>query len=107
MNDTIDAQLCEIVGRVGEDKRGIAESLATEIAFMRDTLERLRDHVDEYGVTELYQNGRQQCWRESQALKSYNTTLKSYSATCKQLLALLPEDEPEDHGSIAEFMREF
>lgn len=85
----------EVIEAMPEDKREIARSLLTEVEFMAETLSRLRAHIEENGVTEWYENGRQKCWKESAALKSYNTTLKSYNGTIKQLAALLPEESGE------------
>ena len=81
----------DLVAMVTDDKRGVAEALAQEIDFMCATLDKLRDHINQHGAVEWYQNGKQQCWRESPAMKSYNAMIPRYSALYKQLVGLLPD----------------
>ena len=83
-----------------EDKRGVAEALADELEFMSQTLAKLREHITENGPIELYVNGKQQCWRESPAVKAYNAMIPRYGATYKQLLSLLPAEVADEGDEL-------
>lgn len=94
MSTTTTANLAEMAP---DTVRGVADALAGEIAFMQRTLDDLKAHIGEHGAVEWYQNGRQECWRESPAMKSYTALIARYNATIKQLVALVPT-ETEDEG---------
>lgn len=93
------AELSAIVDCVPENQRPIAESLLRELSFMGDTLDALKEHVRENGAVELFKNGKQEMWRESPALKSYNATIKRYSDTCKAITGMV---EPCEAVELAE-----
>lgn len=62
-----------------------AKNLAEEIAFMKITMEDLKEEVNQNGViTEMIQ-GDYSITRENPALRSYNTTVQRYNSTIKQL----------------------
>lgn len=88
----------DLAAKVPEDMRAIADSLADELDFMRATLTDLKAHIASNGPVEWYQNGKQECWRESPAMKSYSALIPRYNATIKQLVALLPDEVTEDVG---------
>lgn len=94
----------ELAGKVNEDLRGVADALARELAFINDTLEELREHISEHGAVEWYQNGKQECWRESPAMKSYTALLPRYSALYKQLVGLLPDDVGAQGDELDEWL---
>ena len=89
----INTELKELLTKIPTDKRSIAARLADELIFMQDTLADLKRQVKETGTLEHFQQGKQDFMRESPALRGYNTTLKQYNATFKQLCDLLPKED--------------
>lgn len=94
----IRTQLNRIVKLVPNDKKPMAKNIAEELAFMTITLNQLKEHVSEHGAVDLFKNGKQEIWRESPALKAYNTTIQRYSLLSKQLMDLVPESESTEGG---------
>ena len=86
-------ELKSILAKIPNDKQPIASRLADELVFMQATLADLKQLVKETGTIEHFQQGKQDFLRESPALRSYNTTLKQYNATFKQLCDLLPKED--------------
>ena len=105
-SDTQVRGVYELAAMVPENKRGVAEALADELEFMAATLTDLKAHIAEHGAVEWYQNGRQECWRESPAMKSYSALIPRYNATIKQLVGLVPDEDDGDVGDeLDEWLR--
>lgn len=96
----------ELAALVPDDRRAVAESLTTELAFMTTTLDQLKAHITEHGAVEWYQNGRQEMWRESPAMKSYTALIARYSNLFKQLVSLLPPDVVEKGDELDQWLRD-
>ncbi len=75
-----------------------AEGLIYQFAVATVTLERLVDEINKGDVIENFKQGAQELRRENPALKSYNTTIKSFAALSKSLLDLLPEKTQRQAG---------
>lgn len=101
----ISTELKEVLTKIPEDKQTIAARLVDELVFMQKTLADLKRQIDENGTVELFEQGKQSFMRESPALKSYNTTIRQYSALYKQLCDLLPKDEPKQTSDVYEFLK--
>lgn len=100
-----EGQLSKIVQLVSENKRTVAKNLVREIAFMSKTLEELRAQIGASGPVDLFKQGTQEFYRESPALKAYNTTVQRYSLLYKQLVDLMPKDTLEKADSaLFEFL---
>lgn len=100
-------ELKEVLQKIPEDKKAIGGRLADELIFMQATLTDLKEQIKENGTVELFKQGKQEFMRESPALRSYNTTLKQYSALYKQLCDLLPKEESATKSNaIYEFLKE-
>lgn len=105
-NDTYTPGVYDLAAMVPDSMRGVADSLAGELAFMQTTLDDLKAHITQHGAVEWYQNGRQECWRESPAMKSYAALIPRYNATIKQLVGLIPTDTAQDMGDeLDEWLR--
>ena len=74
------------------------DDLIKNVAFMSVTLNKLQDEINQKGVVEKFEQGKQNFMRENPALKSYNTTIKNYTSAIKQLCDLLPEQSKKDAG---------
>ena len=100
-------ELKEIIEKIPEDKKPIAQRLADELIFMQQTLADLKKQIKEGGTVERFEQGKQNFLRESPALKSYNTTIQRYAQLYKQLTDLLPKEEPvKNAGELYDFLKE-
>ena len=100
-------KLKKIAKQVPADKTVIADNLVKELAFIAVTLEDLRENINENGAVDFFKQGAQEFYRESPALKSYNTTIQRYSLLYKQLIDLLPKADPRATGSdLLDFINE-
>ncbi len=95
-----------ILAGVPEDRRDVAEKLATELTFVEKTLKRLRARIEEDGELEQYENGSQTFLRESPALKAYNQTLQRYSVIYRQIVDMMNKPQEAPQGGLAAFIRE-
>ena len=99
--------LRKIAKQIPDSKKSVANSLIKELSFMAGTLEELKENITEHGAVDYFKNGKQEMWRESPALKSYNTTIQRYSLLYKQLCDLLPKDEvvkAKQDGGLMDFL---
>lgn len=87
------------------DKSKLALSLLEEAFFCAETLEKLKTEIKEFGVTIPMCQGDYYITRENPALKSYNTTLKSYQNLINKILEIM-DDIPKDDDTdeLKEFM---
>jgi Zn-dependent oligopeptidase len=100
-------QLNKLVDLVPQDRKSIAENLVKELSFMAKTLDELKATVEKNGAVDLFKQGVQEFYRESPALKAYNTTIQRYSLLYKQLTDLLPKHEAEPKkNEFYKFMQE-
>lgn len=104
---TISRELKEILETIPDDKKAIAGRLADELIFMQETLNDLKATIKETGTIEHFEQGKQNFLRESPALKSYNNTIRQYSALYKQLCDLQPKEvQAEKANAIYDFIKE-
>lgn len=101
-------QLNKIVKLIPDNQQPMARSIANELGFIMHTLDQLKDHVAEHGAIDLFKNGRQEMWRESPAMKTYNTTIQRYSVLTKQLLDLVPVEQAKEKevSAILDFIND-
>lgn len=101
-----EASYDDILRKIPEDKRTIGEKLIAELTFMERTLSRLREQIIENGEVEHFQQGKQEFFRESPALKSYNTTVQRYSVMYRQLTDLMGKSvEAEKSNAVYDFIK--
>lgn len=80
------------------EKKQFADGLIYQFAVATVTLERLANEINGGELIEDFKQGTQELRRENPALKSYNTTIKSFTALSKSLLDLLPEKTQKQAG---------
>jgi len=80
------------------EKKQFADGLIYQFAVTTVTLERLVDEINAGDLIEDFVQGAQKLRRENPALKSYNATIKSFTALSKSLLDLLPEKTQKQAG---------
>lgn len=83
---------------LSREKMQFAEGLIYQFAVASVTLERLVDEINGGEIIENFKQGSQELRRENPALKSYNTTIKSFTALSKSLLDLLSEKSQKQAG---------
>ena len=96
----------DLAAKVAEDRRGVAEALADELEFMTATLADLKAHIRKHGAVEWYENGKQQHWRESPAMKAYSGLIPRYAALYKQLCGLLPDGVADEGDDLDKWLAE-
>ena len=80
------------------EKMQFADGLIQQFAVTSVTLERLVEEINSGELIEDFKQGSQELRRENPALKSYNVTIKSFTALAKSLMDLLPEKTEKKAG---------
>src|SRR5690625_1063558 len=88
-------RLDNIFSILDEDKINVAEGLISEAAFMRVTLEDLKDEINENGTVDIMPQGEYSIRRQSPEVQVYNTMIQRYNTTYKELFSLLPKEKSE------------
>jgi hypothetical protein len=83
---------------VPKERKQFVEALIYQFAVTTVTLERLVEVLNSGDILENFEQGSQKFMRENPALKSYNTTIKSFTALSNQLLSLLPATAKSSAG---------
>lgn len=88
-------RLAKIFDRLPQNAASAAEKLIDNAAFMAVSLQELQEIINEKGYVEEYQNGANQSGiKKSSECDIYNTMIKNFNATMKQLFDLLPDGKP-------------
>ena len=88
-----------------KEKSKVLEGLINESAFIKVSLEELRDNLLKNGFTEVFEQGEQRFNRERPEVKIYTTFIQRYSNVMKQLIDLLPvEVKKEEAYELLEFL---
>ncbi|HSQ90013.1 hypothetical protein [Romboutsia sp.] len=88
-----------------KEKTKTLEGLISEAAFMKISLEELREDLLSNGLTEMFEQGSQRFERERPQVKIYTTFIQRYSNTMKQLIDLIPgEEKKEEKDELLEFL---
>lgn len=85
-------RLTNLFKDIEKSRRLSTNGLVNEAAFMKVTLQELKDLINENGAIDVMPQGDYSILREHPALKSYNTMIQRYSAILKQLTDLLPKE---------------
>lgn len=85
-------RLAKIFDKLPQNAASAAEKLIDNAAFMAVSLQELQEIINEKGYVEEYQNGANQSGiKKSSEVDIYNTMIKNFNTTMKQLFDLLPE----------------
>lgn len=88
-----------------KDKVKVMDGLINEAAFMKISLEELREDLLKNGYTEMYENGPQVVKRERPESKIYTTLIQRYSNVMKQLIDIIPgEAQADEKDALVEFL---
>lgn len=97
-------ELSKIFKDIDQERKQFADRLIQQCAFMLTTLSELQETLNEQGSIELFVNGKQEMLREHPAAKTYNTMIKNYNSTIKQLLDMLPEGNKAEQDELLGFL---
>ena len=99
-------KMLKALGEIDENQLDIVKSLVEEAAFMRVTLQNLRTAISVGGVIDTYQNGANQSGRKKSAeVDIYNTMIKNYNATVKQIIDVVSKQP--GRGDVSDGFEEF
>ena len=91
-------KIAKLFRELPPEKKQFADSVIEQFAVSTVTLERLVEEINNGDLIEDFVQGSQKLRRENPALKSYNATVKSFTALSKSLLDLLPEKTQKQAG---------
>lgn len=98
-------RLKKIYKEIEKDKVKTFDGLINNAAFLKVTLDELKENLNRHGLTEIFEQGEQCFLRERPEVKIYTTMIQRYSNVMKQLIDIMPEDEKqEEKNELAEFM---
>lgn len=89
-------RLNEIFVMMDEESQKISEGLILEVAFMRVTLEDLKNDINKNGAIDEMPQGDYSILRQSPSVQVYNTMIKNYNKNLNDLLSLLPKEMAGD-----------
>src|SRR5690625_2693933 len=89
-------RLDDIFSTLDDDKQNVAVGLIEEVAFMRATLEDLREAINRDCKKEEMREGNYSIKRTNPDLQAYNTMIQRYTGSYKELLSLLPKEVTSD-----------
>lgn len=102
------ARLKRVLKYIDADKFKVAEGVIKRTAFMLIVLEDLEEDMNLKGTTEKFKQGDAPAYdRERPAARIYNSTIKNYTAACKQLFDFLPDGVKTDviKDELLDFMK--
>lgn len=85
-------RLTSIIEELDENKKALAVGPIEDLAFMRATMENLKDIVKKEGVIDEMEQGGYTIQRTHPALKSYNDMVSKYNSTKQLLINLFPKE---------------
>lgn len=86
-------RLTKLFKDVDRNRRLTAKGLIEEAAFMKYTLQELKQQVNDNGPIDEMPQGEYSILREHPALKSYNTMVQRYTNVIDKLTNLHPKEE--------------
>lgn len=92
-------KLQKIFKNIDADRKQVIQRQIENVAFMSVSLDELQKIINEKGYVETYQNGQNQSGvKETSEVRIYNTILKNFNSSLKQLIDLLPEQEVQQQA---------
>lgn len=84
------------------DTARLGLNLLVEAEFMKKTLKKLKKDINEKGVITEMPQGEYSIDRANPSLTQYNSLVKNYNATIKQIADILPKDDPGNDDGFEE-----
>lgn len=92
--------LKETFENMDSDKGKLGLTLLEETIFMKLTLDELKKNVQDNGVVTEMCQGKYNIERANPALNQYNSLIKNYQNSIKQINDLLPKEETGNEDSF-------
>ena len=92
--------LKDTIDNLDETLKPICLGLLKELKFMESTLSKLKKNIKSKGVVTEMSQGSYSIDRTNPALQSYNSLIKNYTSTSKQLFDMLPKENISDDDLI-------
>ena len=89
-------RLNDIFEDVTPEKKKVAQGIIEEVAFMRITLQDLKEEINENGTIDIMPQGEYSIRRQSPEVQTYNTMIQRYNTAYKELFNLLPKEVVSD-----------
>lgn len=91
---------------IAKNKKIIADNLINRYAFINVLMEELEEEIINEGISEAYQNGRNQNGRKKTAeFEGYNTLFKNEMTAMQEIIKLIPEEEKgKGNGTLIKFL---
>ena len=96
-------QLEKVFIEMNNNKTKIGLDLLNEAYFIKKTLDRLKEEIENNSIVGEMQQGTYSINRSNPALKTYNTTIANYQKLMKQLTELLPDETAKKSDGFTEF----
>ncbi|GGC97847.1 hypothetical protein [Pontibacillus salipaludis] len=89
---------------IEKNRLSTAEGLLHESAFMRVTLQELKEDINQNGAIDEMPQGDYSIMRESPSVKTYNTMVQRYATVNKEIFSLLPKDQSKADDDFESFV---
>src|SRR5699024_1480035 len=86
-------RLEDIFNVLEPEEMDVAQGLMDEVAFMRVTLQDLKEEKNENRTVDIMPQVEYAIKRQSPEVQTYNTMIQRYNATYKELFNLLPKEK--------------
>lgn len=97
----------DLLQYISDEQLPYAKELMHEMAFMRETLDELKDEIKKHGTVTEFKQGKQEFLKENPALKAYNTTSQRYKQFMNDFMKMLPKGTQatnNDEEALADFL---
>lgn len=101
-------RIAKIYKNINMDKdiTKVLDGLISDAAFMRVSLEEVKQKLIKEGLMEKFKNGSQEFMREKPEAKLFLNFMKQYSNTMKQLIDLMPvQVKDEEQNELLQFFQ--
>ena len=101
-------RIAKIYKNINMDKdiTKVLDGLISDAAFMRVSLEEVKQKLIKEGLMEKFKNGSQEFMREKPEAKTFLNFMKQYSNTMKQLIDLMPvQVKAEEQDQLLQFFQ--
>lgn len=92
--------LKKIFNKMSNEKGMLGLALIKELEFMKKTLTKLKKELSDKGVVTEMSQGKYSIERANPALTQYNSMIKNYQSTVKQINDLLPKDSMDSYDDF-------
>ncbi len=92
--------LKKLFNEMNNEKCMLGLALIKELEFMKKALNKLKKELTDKGVVTEMSQGKYSIERANPALTQYNSMIKNYQSTVKQINDLLPKDSMDSYDDF-------